>query len=243
MTTYYPIEDNVKFIGEFDGDNVFHPIYQCQKCGHVISRKFARSTGVCRWCHDGYNDFEGYLDRVYATTIYVGEFYNHSISTALDGEVKKGKRAEEMAGFLQWGIDNLDELDQYDLLVPPPRGQEDASVNHMKTIGQKVSKDVGIPIQDVLYKKGDYDSQRSMESHQERRENVEDKVGCQSDFESSQSVIVIDDVASTCSTLKNAAKALVEAGAGEVVGLVIARSEKIDALVDAKVYIPEDEAD
>ncbi|WP_207588504.1 phosphoribosyltransferase family protein [Halomontanus rarus] len=239
MTTYYSISDNIETIGEFQDEGVLHPKYQCQECGHAISPRFAQITGVCKFCQTGENDFE-YLDQIFSVTIYTYDFRDHKITNAID-DVKEGEYADEMAEILEWGVNNLDSLREYDVLVPPPRGSRDASSNHMKKIGDRLSDRVDIPLEDCLRKSENYESQRSMDGASERWDNIDGNIECVRDFSSEPKVIVIDDVVTTGATLENCAEALIESGASKVVGLPIARTEYLDDLVEAEVYIPEDE--
>lgn len=239
MTTYYWVPGNTESIGEFRDEGIIHPKYQCNTCSHAISPFYAQITGVCGLCQNGYNDFN-YLDRIFSVTIYTYDFRDHKITNAID-EVKEGKHAEVMTDILEWGMENLDNLMGYDLLVPPPRGTKDASSNHMENIGNILSGRVDIPLRDFLRKSEEYGSQRDTAGVEERWDNVDGKIECIRDFSTSPSVIVLDDIATSGATLENCAKALNESGASKVVGLTIARTEYIDDLVDSEVYIPEDE--
>lgn len=239
MTTYYPVPDNTEFIGEFQDENILHPKYQCNTCSHAISPFYAQKTGVCGLCQKGYNEFKE-LEKLFSVTIYTYDFRDHKITNAID-EVKEGKHAEEMVDILEWGIENLDDLMSYDMLVPPPRGTSDAASNHMENIGNLLSDRVNAPLRDLLRKSEEYGSQRNTDSAQERWDNVDGKIECVREFRTSPSIIVLDDIATTGATLENCAKALNKSGASKVVGLTIARTEYIDDLVDAEVYIPEDE--
>lgn len=239
MTTYYPVPDNTEFIGEFQDENILHPRYQCNTCSHAISPFYAQKTGVCGLCQKDYNDLKQ-LERIFSVTIYTYGFRDHEITNAID-EVKRGKYAEEMVDILEWGMENLDDLMNYDMLVTPPRGTNDAALNHMENIGGRLSERVNLPLRDLLRKSEEYGSQRETDGAQERWDNVDKKIECIREFRTSPSVIVLDDIATTGATLENCAKALNESGASKVVGLTIARTEYIDDLVDAEVYIPEDE--
>jgi len=135
VTTYYVIEENVEVIGKFKGDPILHPKYQCSRCGHVISPGFAQTTGKCGYCYEGKNEIGEYLDRIYAVTFYAsgGAFEDHKFTNAI-GKVKEGEFADEMSDILKWGVENFDNLGQADYIVPPPRGDSDADINHMKKL-------------------------------------------------------------------------------------------------------------
>lgn len=236
MTKYSPIGKNVEKIGEFKGEPVLHPVHQCKKCGHSISPGFEESTGVCGMCYDGQNNIGEYIDRIYSVAVYCSDFKSHNLTKAIQGEVKQGEYADEMSDILKWGIENLDNLDNVDYLVPPPRGTDNANVNHMKIIGQKVSSDVGIPLRDLLRKSESYKSQKTIDDPDKRLKNVKDNIECVDNFENSPTIVVIDDVVTSTGTMKYSAKALLNADANQVFGLTIGRSEGIDDLEDAEIY-------
>lgn len=236
MATFRPVERNVKKIGEFRGDSVLHPIYQCKECGHSISPGFAKSTGVCGMCYEGQNNIGEYLERIYSVAIYCSDFTNHSLTKAIQGEVKQGEYADEMADILSWGIENLDNLNNADYLIPPPRGTDDADVNHMKIIGSKLNSKVGIPLRDSLRKSEPYKSQKEIDDPEERLENVKDNIESVDTFGDETTAVVIDDVVTSTGTMKYSAKALLNSGASEVFGLTIGRSEGIEDLEEAEVY-------
>lgn len=236
MTTYYTIPENVEKVTEFEGDPILHPINQCSKCGHSISPEFAMHTGVCGMCHEGINNIGEYIDRIYAVTYYCSEFADHSLTNAIQNDVKDGEYAEEMAEIINWGIRNFDSLEEADYIAPPPRGSDDADINHMKRIGEIVSSDLGIPLRDPLRKRESYTSQKQIDDAKERLQNVKDNIASIESFDNSPTIVVIDDVATSTGTLKYSAKALLDSGAGKVVGLAITRSEKIEDLMKAEVY-------
>jgi predicted amidophosphoribosyltransferase len=236
MVEFCSIGNNVRKIGDFNGDAVLHPVHQCQECGHSISPGFEKSTGVCGMCYEGQNSIGEYVERIYSVAIYCSDFTSHNLTKAIQGEVKQGEYADEMADILKWGVENLNSLDSADYLVPPPRGTDDADVNHMKIIGKKLSSEVGISLRDPLRKSGSYKSQKEIDDPEMRLENVKDNIESIEDFEGEPTVIVIDDVVTSTGTMKYSAKALLNSGAGQVFGLTIGRSEGIEYLEEAEVY-------
>ena len=236
MTTYHPIPENVEKVAEFKGDPILHPIYQCKKCGHSISPKFANFTGICGMCHEGLNNIGEYADRIYSITYYCSEFANHSLTNAIQDDVKEGYYAEEMAEIIEWGINNFNDLESADYITPPPRGADAADVNHMKKIGEIVSSNVDIPIKNPLRKREAYTSQKEIDDAKQRLENIKNNIESVDSFDDNPFIVVIDDVATSTGTLKYSAKSLINSGADRVVGLAITRSEGIEDLVKAKVY-------
>lgn len=243
MATYELISDNVEKVTEFKGVSVIHPLYQCRDCGHSISPKFAEQTGVCRWCHKDINNIGEYIKKIYSVTHYIANAKNHTITESIKSGVKKGEYTDEMSEIVEWGIRNFGNLETADYLVPPPRGTEDADINHMKEIGRAVSSEVGIPLRDPLRKRTPYTSQKRIENTNKRIENVKDNIESVESFDDSPMIVVVDDVATSTGTLKYSAKALLDSGAGQVVGLVIARSERIEYLERAEVLQEDNNGD
>jgi predicted amidophosphoribosyltransferase len=243
MTTYYPVPENVEKVTEFIGDPILHPIHQCKKCGHSISPDFAQATGVCGMCHEGLNNIGEYIDKIYSVTYYCNEFADHSLTKKIQDDVKEGDYAKEMAEIIEWGIHNFDNLESADYITPPPRGVDDADINHMKKIGEIVSSNVGIPIEDTLRKAESYTSQKEIDDAKQRLENVQNNIESVDSFEDDPFIIVIDDVATSTGTLKYSGKALINSGADRVVGLAITRSEGIEDLVKAEVYEQDNNGD
>jgi predicted amidophosphoribosyltransferase len=243
MARYKPISDNIEKVTEFNGASVIHPLYQCKDCGHSISPEFAEQTGVCWRCHEDVNNIGEYIDKIYSITCYIRDAKNHTITEAIKTGVKKGEYTDEMSEIVEWGVRNFGNLEIADYLVPPPRGTEDADINHMKEIGRVVSSEVGIPFRDPLRKRTPYTSQKKIEDADKRIENVRNNIESVESFDNSPMVVVVDDVATSTGTLKYSAKALLDSGAGRVVGLVIARSERIEDLVRAEVYCEDNNGD
>lgn len=236
MTKYRPIEENVEVVTEFQEQKLLHPVYQCQKCGHSISPEFDDTTGICGMCYDGINNLGEYIENICSVSIYCNEFSNHELTNAIAGEVKQGEYAEKMAQILNWGIENFENLGQSGFIVPPPRGSDDASINHMKEIGEIVASNADITLRNPLRKGRDYESQKNIDDALQRLDNIEDKIKCVQEFDSQPVITVIDDIATSTGTLKYSAKALKNSGAKRVFGLTICRSESISDLTEAKVY-------
>lgn len=236
MAKYTTVDKNVEKIGEFRKSAVLHPVHQCEECGHSISPGFEESTGVCGMCYNGQNNIGEYVERICSIAVYCSDFSDHDLTKAIQGEVKQGEYADEMADILKWGIENLDDLDSADYLIPPPRGTDDADINHMKIIGEKLASEVGIPLRNPLRKSEPYKSQKRIDDPEERLKNVKNNIESVDKFGNDPTVVVIDDVVTSTGTMKYSGKALLDAGANRVFGLTIGRSEQIEYLGDAEVY-------
>jgi len=125
-----------------------------------------------------------------------------------------------------------------EIIVPVPmhpRRLRQRGYNHSALLARELGKqanlvmaDFGSPSlvlkQDLLTRTRDSLPQVEAASKPLRRENVSGNFGCQVDL-SGTSVIVVDDVVTTGSTLSACAQALKDAGASTVWGLALAREE------------------
>lgn len=217
-------------VKEFEEESILQPKYQCELCGAAISEKWSDITGNCSNCTNEINEVGGYLDRIYAVTIYFSEADDHTTSEQL-APPKDGTYAKKKARMLQWGIENFDELNEVDLLVSPPSGEE-GKYNHMVDTGERLSKFVDIPFRNVT--DGDYDPQKEMEDAQSRKKNVRDEITCPANLQDTERVLIIDDIVATCTTLSDTARVLLESGVDKVEGLSASRSMDFRGLKDAR---------
>lgn len=214
---------------ELDGEAILHPTFQCELCGEAISRKWADITGKCGNCVKGNNQVGRYIDRIYTVGVFISDTRDHPLTSELRPP-KDGTYADKKARILQWGIENLDELDQVELMVPPPSAS-DPEGNHMVATGELLSDYVDIPFRNIT--RGDYPPQTEMETAEDRMENVDGEVKCIDDLSGVGTVLVIDDIVTTCSTQSDTARALLDAGADRVLGLGATRSIDFDGLIEA----------
>lgn len=240
--SYIFVEGRCDSLTRSDGTRVaLLPKPYCKLCAEPIHPDYG-GYGLCFNCHERKSsvDFVN-LSRVYATSVYLKKSRGHIISQ----EILKCKTdfayVDGLVEILEHTVTTMyPELKDYDLLVPALRGHSEEE-NHIAIIAEKLSEKVGIPMKDVLYKLEEYPPQKSLDSYEERLENCKDKIGCIEDV--SGSIIVVDDVFASGSTLLNCSKALINKGALEVVGLVLGRTTAIDHLVYTNVLKEESEDD
>jgi ComF family protein len=115
------------------------------------------------------------------------------------------------------------------ILIPIPLEKKKLKwrgFNQSEEIGKKLAENLKIPIfSNVLFKIKETRPQVEL-SEKERRENIR---GCflvkNKDLIKNKKILLLDDVFTTGSTMEEAAKTLKEAGAKEIVGIVLARAE------------------
>ena len=113
-----------------------------------------------------------------------------------------------------------------DLLIPVPlhrRRERERGYNQSRLLARELSVLTGIPVSErALRRTRDTPPQVAMSGHEERRRNMEGAFEC-AESVAGQSVLLVDDVVTTGSTMSACAGPLKAAGASSVWGLVLAR--------------------
>jgi len=129
--------------------------------------------------------------------------------------------ALQMVDFLrslQWKID---------LIVPMPLGRQrlkDRGYNQVAVVAQPLAYFSGIMYApQALWKSRETRSQVGLNISQ-RRENVQNAYQADPELVRQKSVLLMDDVATTGSTISSSTETLLAAGAGEVYAITIARA-------------------
>lgn len=127
------------------------------------------------------------------------------------------------------------------ILVPVPlhrRRLRSRGYNQSGLLAREVGKTLGMPVRDdLLERSNDSSPQVEVRTQKQRRENVAGSFGASAEVEG-LSVIVVDDVATTGSTLAACAAALKDAGAEDVRGLVLARDSYQPTLPWVRAFDP-----
>ena len=173
--------------------------------------------GQCQWCLDHPSKIDG----IRAPYLFEGP-----LREAVHRLKYRGWRAAapELGGLLAGYLDGHKLPGQ--VLVPVPLHSSrlrSRGYNQSRLLAKEAGKLLGMPVREDLVKRAkDSPPQVEARSREQRRANVAGS------FESSHevaglSIILVDDVATTGSTLMACASALKEAGAASVWGLVLAR--------------------
>ena len=113
-----------------------------------------------------------------------------------------------------------------ELIAPAPlhpRRERTCGYNQSELLARTVGKRAGLSVRPGLVRRvRNTPPQVSIENHEERRVNVEGAFACRADL-TGESILLIDDVVTTGSTMSACAAALKAAGAGTVWGLAFAR--------------------
>ena len=183
----------------------------CRICAEPNTRS------VCRWCSGAAPAFDG----LRAPYLMEG-----GIRDAVHALKYRGIRAaapqlaELLADFMKSHSIPGEELVPVSL---HPRRLRERGYNQSELLARELSKRTGLPVNaGALIRARDSGPQVQTVSRERRRENVSDSFQCKGDM-TGRRLILVDDVATTGSTLSACASALKVAGAASVWALVLAR--------------------
>lgn len=226
------LELRVTRAAEWLQDLIFPP--SCGHCGRVDFR-------FCKQCLHELEQVQvalswlrvDALDELYATGGHRGVLQNAAQAFKYDGARDlAAPLADRLVKAL--GILNL----PIDAVVPVPLfadRQAERGYNQSDLLSWQLALRTGIPARPTFLKRIRETSQQALLSESERRENVRDAFAASADA-NGLSVLLIDDVATTGSTLSECAKALRKQGAEFVFGIAVSHSLSSD-------WIPQEEYD
>lgn len=116
-----------------------------------------------------------------------------------------------------------------DMIVPVPvsgRTMSERGYNQTELIAKELRYLLNIPYKNALIKTRETKMQKSIRNAADRRENVADafSVSPKAGAIAGKSILLIDDLCTTGSTLENAAKALKKAGAERIIAAAFAKT-------------------
>ncbi len=207
----------------------------CQTCvGGIKTRNdfactFCNSpsaAGVtCPFCKTG-----RFLDRIFVAASYDNPLVEKMVKMMKYRFV--GSLAETMAGFMAKYLErrflsgfSVDH--DSTLIVPVPlhrRRLNWRGFNQAEIIGRGIGAHLGLDFQDILARKRNHAPQAQTSDRQARIANAAGIFKCvKPELARDKIIFLIDDVATTGSTLDDCARALKETGAREIIGFVFAK--------------------
>ena len=124
----------------------------------------------------------------------------------------------EFVHSLEWEVD---------MLLPIPLGKkrlQERGYNQVALVAEPLAYHVGLAyLPKALWKRKDTRSQVGLK-HSQRRENVQNAYQADPEAVRRKSILIMDDVATTGSTISSSTEALLAAGAREVYAITIARA-------------------
>ncbi len=174
-------------------------------------------SGLCQWCAQ----FARGFDSLRAPYVFEG-----TIRDAIHRLKYKGERAAApvLGGFMSEYLER--NPSDADVLIPAPlhpRRLRSRGYNQAALLAREVGRRLDVQVRpEVLVRVADPRPQVETRTREERRDNVAGNFVCDTDL-SGITAMLIDDVATTGSTLSECAAALKEAGACKVHALCLAR--------------------
>ena len=174
-------------------------------------------SGVCRWCLELPRGFES-LRSPYR--------FEGPVREAIHALKYRGVRAaSETLGTLMTQHLRRNAV-RADVLVPVPLHRSrlrSRGYNQSALLARQIGRDLQLPVrEDILVRLRNARPQVETQTQEERRTNVSGNFACNVDA-SNLTVLLIDDVATTASTLSECAAVLKNAGASSVHALTLAR--------------------
>ena len=174
-------------------------------------------SGLCRWC----SQFPREFDSLRSPFRFDGP-----VRDAIHRLKYKGERASAgpLAGLMTAYLERNPA--SVDALVPTPlhpRRLRNRGYNQSALLAREIGKCLNLPVREnLLVRVRNARPQVETQSQQERRHNVADNFECRANA-TGLTALLIDDVATTGSTLSECALALKDAGAVRVHALTLAR--------------------
>lgn len=203
----------------------------CDGCGRALSAAQLPAGYLCGACRRRSPPYERLLS---------AWSYQPPLDAVLTG--LKFRRLEYLGSQLGREVAELlrPELEDCDLVVPVPlhwRRYLRRGYNQAAVIARALAADLGLPLAGVLRRRRATPAQSRL-SRAERRRNLRDAFSLRPEVFAAvtltlrsrkavcagQSVLLVDDVATTCTTLRTAAACLRRAGAKSVTALAVART-------------------
>jgi len=206
-----------------------HGSFLCQACEESLPRADGRRCDVC-WLPMRGAACEACAEHPTANTRLRSVYrYEGGVRTLVHAFKFRGQSslAKTLAARLAaaYGGHGL----EVDVLVPVPLSaarKRGRGYNQAALLAHELSREIGVPVVGTLRKTRNAPPQTQSATAEERRSNVIGAFGVERPDEvAGRRVLLIDDVATTGATLNACAAELLEAGAGEVSGLTLARED------------------
>ena len=197
----------------------------CPSC----RRPLGEAAGVCSSCLEGWpaqiTDASMLRETRIPHLIFLGE-YRGGLRRTLAAFKYAGSRevANTLAGPLAARIPGWWALESVVSVPLHPRKQRKRGFNQAEVLAREVAKARGLPFLDTLERTRNTKQQAGLHGR-EREQNVRAAFKVRSNLTGSvsRSVLLVDDVFTTGSTLKECEQALLEAGVKQVYFMVVAR--------------------
>lgn len=205
---------------------------ECIFCKNEIDETC--EDGICQNCLASlpYTKDGGCFETMGGASYLISPFmYEGGVKKAIRDLKFKSKKnnAVIFAKFICAYISNIAEIKSADLIVNvplSPKSIQKRGFNQTEVIAEEVSRLTGIPFDGgVLVKTRETKRQSTLSTFYERARNILGAYECVKDV-SKKTIILIDDVYTSGTTICNCANALLEEGAAKVIAVTAANAHK-----------------
>ena len=176
---------------------------------------------------------EGSSEKVKISRLYVPFYYEMGVENAIQ-DLKFNDNllnARKLGGFMADCLQTFAEGIHFDLLLPVPlysKDKRERGYNQSEELAEWVSKKAGIPVNQKTLRKIKETKSQHLLTERERYYNLAGAFCVTAPEEiAGRHILLVDDVFTTGSTMKECASALLQAGASCVSGLAAARTRNI----------------
>lgn len=201
--------------------------YLCVRCLSKVSK----AREICAYCN-----YYSYHGKVHVSCQKANEIDGHIAVWKYEGIVRKGihafkyRFASDIAAEFVSNIDkkNLTQFN-HPLLIPVPlhkKRENWRGFNQSALLAKGIARKIGWEYAENVLERTENTSPQAQLGREERMQNLSGKFAVNtsifSKYDPSKAIMIVDDVWTTGSTIKEAAKVLKKAGAKEVWGLTLA---------------------
>jgi ComF family protein len=206
-----------------------HGSFLCGRCEPALPAAGGRRCGIC-WLPMAGPECRNCAEQAFAFTALRSAFrYAGNVRTLVHALKYGGQSclaaplaAPMLRAFQHAGFDA-------GVIVPVPMTgirARSRGYNQAALLARELGRPLALPAAAALRRRSFRGPQARSNTAQQRRENVRGAFACSAGaLVAGQKVLLVDDVATTCATLDACARALIEAGAQQVVCLTLARED------------------
>ena len=233
VTSYEVVTRRFPLVSRSDGKvQMLVPNPHCRYCYKPISEEY-EASGMCYDCRAEPLLRGGLPHRLVAATLYIPHVKGYEHSHEIIGLKEKGEFSNVYAEVLVKVLaqDRVDITDG--VIVPIPQTTLRQGLTGPRALAAALSGLTGLPTCECLSFIRPVRSQKKL-SKSEREENIRGAMSAKS-WNSIGKILLVDEVMTSGATIREGTRALIAAGAQEVIGLIAGRDASLKSLEYAGV--------
>jgi predicted amidophosphoribosyltransferase len=234
MASYLVVEERFPIVRRSDGKvQMSIPVPHCRYCCKPLKQDFGE-WGMCYDCHSRPLLRKALPDRLVAATLYIPDVvtgYSHNREIV---DLKEhGSHSDLYAELLVRRLEEEGIGVGEGVIVPSPQTGARGGVTGPQALSLSLSRRTGLAVERRLSWSRPVKHQKTL-GKAEREDNMRSSMTA-APADGASRVFLVDDVMTTGATIREGTRALREAGASEVIGVVAARDAGIRSLEYAGV--------